>query len=121
MDSETPEERALDAKIFLIYQETDTKDVNQALQIEGLASRAENYTIRVSCNDIETNVDCSPVKAEIYCSSQVALETSVANVTVNENKLAAKSEEVRIVMTTLEILEAGTSNVLASKTITNLQ
>lgn len=121
MDAELSADKALDAKIFIIYQQNSTMDVNDALLIDELENRAENYTIRVSCSDPVTGIDRSPAGAEIYCSSVVDLESGATNVSVENKNLAAKNEEVRIVTTTLDILEAGTSNVLASKTVTHLQ
>lgn len=121
LDSAISGERALDAKIFLIYQETSSKDVNDAFVIEELENRAETYTIRVACSDVETGVDRSPAGAMIYCSSKIDLESGTTNVSYEEDNLVASNEEVRIVTTTLEILEAGTTKVLASKTVTNLQ
>ena len=38
-----------------------------------------------------------------------------------KEKLVATGEEVRIVTTKLDILEAGTDKVLATKTVTHLQ
>ena len=89
--------------------------------IEDLNTRAENYTIRVACSDMETSVDRSPAGAMIYCSSKIDLESGATNVSYEEDNLVAANEEVRIVTTTLEILEIGTDKVLASKTVTSLQ
>ncbi len=113
----------MDAKIFLIYQESTTLGVGAAIQRDDLSNRATACTINMSFEDPETHVTYQPAGAEIYCSGTVSLEAygSFPNVSCENRNLAATGEEVRIVTTTLDILEAGTDNVLVSKKVTHLQ
>lgn len=119
LDAQAEHEKALSANVFLICQESGSMSVDTAIQKDGLDNRAEATNIKMSCKDLDGN-DKSPVKAEVYCSGTLALDAST-DVTPKNNNLAAKGEEVRIVTTTLVILEAGTDKVLASKEVTHLQ
>ena len=119
LDAVAEHEKALDTKIFVVYQEKTTMSVDTAIGKDNLGERAEAFTVKMSCKDLDGN-DMSPAKAEVYCSGEVNLNASV-NVTNSNGNLAATAEEVRIVKTTLEILEAGTDKVLAKKEVTHLQ
>lgn len=119
LDAVAVHEKALDTKIFLIYQEKTSMSVDVAILKDDLGDRAEAFSINMSCKDIAGS-DMSPVKAEVYCSGTVNLNAS-ATVTSTPETLAATAKEVRIVKTKLEILEAGTDTVLASKEVTHLQ
>lgn len=119
-DAQLPSAKALSANIFLIYQENSPMSINEAILKDGLGERTtEAHTIKMSCKDLDGN-DKSPVKAKVYCSGTVVLEAS-SDVTSMNSDITAKGEEVRIVTTTVEILEAGTDTVLASKKVTHLQ
>ncbi len=119
LDAVADHEKALNTKLFIIYQEKTSMSVDAAILKDDLGDRAQTFSINMSCKDTSGN-DMSPATAEVYCSGTVNLDAST-NVTSTAETLAATAEEVRIVTTKLEILEAGSTKVLASKEVTHLQ
>lgn len=121
-------EHVMKADIFIANQQDSTLDLSNEDAIKNFNGIADldttTHTVKVSfrkpvAGSIET---LQPAGANIYCSGDVELQdNSFPTITCTDNELVAKNAEVRVVTTTLEILEAGTSKVLATKKVTHLQ
>lgn len=119
-------EQAMKADIFIANQQTSSRDLYNAIGIDTISALdISTHTVHVSFQDpVEPSINRNPAGGNIYCSGNVALEnfsTYASTTTCFSRKLVATGEEVRIVTTKLEILEAGTDKVLATKTVTHLQ
>ncbi len=119
------EAKALKAKIFIANQAIGSTAVDTAIGIEGLENRSgATDIINLSFQDPGVSgANKDPLGGEIYCSCNVELENEgyFTNVSCHDNLLVSTGEEVRIVTTTLEILDPASNEVLKSKTITHLQ
>ena len=119
------EAKALKAKIFIANQAIGSTAVDTAIGIEGLENRSgATDIINLSFRDPDASgANKDPLGGEIYCSCNVELEDEgyFTNVSCHDNLLVSTGEEVRIVTTTLEILDPTSNEVLKSKTITHLQ
>lgn len=113
----------MNADIFIANQQTDLPEVDLAIGKNEITERdTSTHTVFISCNNPDgSGSSMKPAGGDIYCSGLLSLQGFDSTTTGNPQKLLAKGEEVRIIATTMEILEAGTDTVLASKTITHLQ
>ncbi len=113
---------AMDANIFIVNQRTSSEDMGIAIGKNEITERdTSTHTVRISCVNPSGGANMKPAGGDIYCSGLLAIQGFDSSTTGYSNKLVAEGEEVRIVATTLEILEAGTDKVLANKTVTHLR
>lgn len=115
--------KVMDADIFIANQQTSLEDVDLAIGKNEITQRdTSTHTVFVSCNNPDgSGSSMQPAGGDIYCSGLLAIQGFDSSTAWHQQRLLAKGKEVRIIATTLEILEAGTDTVLASKTITHLQ
>lgn len=118
-------EHVMNADIFIANQQTSLEAVGLAVGKNEINERdTSTHTVYVSCNNPAGSggADMKPAGGNIYCSGLLAIQGFDTTITAGySQRLLAKGEKVRIIATTLEILEAGTNTVLASKTVTHLQ
>ena len=112
------------ADIFIANQQNATMALNLATtknKIKDLDTTT--HTVKVSFRKpvLGSTENYQPAGGNIYCSGDVELQDSLPNITCTDDELVAKNAEVRVVTTTLEVLEAGTNKVLATKKVTHLQ
>ena len=116
--------KVMDADIFIANQQTSLEDVDLAIGKNEITQRdTSTHTVFVSCSNPDgSGSSMQPAGGDIYCSGLLAIQGfDTTTTTGHQQRMLAKGKEVRIIATTLEVLEAGTDTVLASKTITHLQ
>ena len=114
----------MDADIFIAKQQESLTSLSTAIGQDSVAALdGTSYTVRVSFRKPDSTTEYyNPAGGDIYCSGNVELQDpTMFSTTCHDDDLIAKGDEVRIVTTTLEILESGTNTVLASKKVTHLQ
>lgn len=113
---------AMKATIFIANQQTAVKSVGNAITMNAGNLDSSTHTVNVSAqNPSDTTESFSPAGGAIYCSGRLSIQGFNGSITAHQFSLVAKGEKPRVVKTTLEILEAGTDTVLASKSVTRLQ
>lgn len=114
---------AMNATIFIANQQTSPMDVDIAIGKNTVEERdTSTHTVYVSARNPETGAaDMYPAGGDVYCSGRLSLQDFHSTTVAHEKELVAKGKDVRVVKTTLDILEAGTDKVLASKSVTHLQ
>ena len=113
---------AMSATIFIVNQQTGTKAINDAITKNSQNLDTSTHTVYVSAQNPEDVMESfSPAGGAVYCSGLLDLEGFGSSITGYPHTLLAKGEKPRVAKTTLEILEAETNNVLATKSITHLQ
>jgi len=116
----------MDANIFIANQQTSLMNMTAAIgkaEIKDLDETTHEVKVSFKNPAPTSSENFEPAGGDIYCSGSVSLQDEAwfPNTEAIPNKLIAKGEEVRIITTTLEIMEAGTNKVLASKKVTHLQ
>lgn len=117
------EAKSLKANIFIANQTVGEENtaIDAAIGMGSLANRGGAADrINVSFKNPTNNMYQEPLGGEVHCSCKGDLDSATGAV-MHENSLVATGEKVRIVTTTVQILEKSTDKVLASKKITHLR
>lgn len=116
-------QHVLSANIFIANQQVSLEGVGDAIDKDETNQRdISTHTVFVSALNPDTGAaNMYPAGGDIYCSGDVTLQGFLGTTTAHSDKLVAKGQDVRLAKTTLEILEAGTNNVLANESVTHLQ
>jgi len=113
---------AMKANIFIANQQEASMSLSNAIAKNAEQLDLSTHTVNISARNPETGAaDMYPAGGDIYCSGLLSLQDFHSTTNRHEKELVAEGEDVRVAKTTLEILEAGTDKVLASKSVTHLQ